>query len=422
MAWTAPAGVAVTGYEAQHRRQGETAWTAYANPFSASAVALTLPDLQPGAVYEAQVRALTAAGPGDWSDTGEGQANRPPHRRVWFYGNNNVSVGVWYRDWNPATRYFGDADGDTLSFFESSDNDALVTSWVGDNGYTFNTFAHNPGRSTITYGVRDGYGGEITRTVVYSAYANGVRRMPESPKGFYVGHPVAGVKTRHNYQISPYTLTGEAAATFDIDQATAQVTLKPGHTLDYETKTAYTGQVKYTVNGGDATIGLTIEVTDIPAPARPAPPTVTAVEGYAAALNLAWAAPNSHGSPITGYNLRHRPRGGNSGWIDRPVDGAGVSTVLTGLADTNYEAQVQASAPRAAASGPTAATSARPPRRRAPIRVPDPARIPTRTPTPTRRRRKYKVPTMGTPSPTSTGRKSSTWTKTRRPIPPWAAR
>ena len=203
VAWTAPAGVAVTGYEAQHRRQGETAWTAYANPLSASAVAITLPDLQPGAVYEAQVRALITGGSGDWSDTGEGQANRPPHRRVWFYANNNVSVGVWYRDWNPATRYFGDADGDTLSFFESSDNDALVTSWVGDNGYTFNTFAHNPGRSTITYGVRDEYGGEVTRTVVYSAYANGVRRVPESPKGFYVGHPVAGVKTRHNYQISP---------------------------------------------------------------------------------------------------------------------------------------------------------------------------------------------------------------------------
>ena len=53
-------------------------------------------------------------------------------------------------------------------------------------------------------------------------------------------------------------------------------------------------------------------------------------------------APRSHGSPVTGYNLRYRLRGVTE-WIDHPFDGVGASTVLTGLTGAaNYEAQVQA--------------------------------------------------------------------------------
>ena len=343
VAWTAPDGVAVTGYEAQYRSQGSAEWTAYTGSFRESEAAFTLPDLQPGATYEVQVRALSADGPGDWSETGTGRANRPPHGKAWSYGSGDIPVGVRYQDRSPRTRYFGDADGDTLSFFESSDNDALVASWVGHDGHSFNFLAHNPGRSTITYGMRDGYGGKVTRTVVYTGQRNEVRWVAEPPPGFrvYLGSPVVGNPTRHNYPITPYTLNGEAAATFDIDPSTGQITLKQGHTLDYESKHTYTGGVEYTVNGGAAAVGLTIKLSDTPAPLRPAPPTVTTVEGYAAALNLAWRAPNSHGWPITDYNLRYRQRGA-ADWIEHPFDGVGVSTVLTGLANTNYEAQVQA--------------------------------------------------------------------------------
>ena len=46
---------------------------------SAATTSVNLPDLEAGATYEAQVRALTGEeGAGPWSDTGEGTANRPP--------------------------------------------------------------------------------------------------------------------------------------------------------------------------------------------------------------------------------------------------------------------------------------------------------------------------------------------------------
>ena len=345
MTWSAPAnnGVAITGYQAQYRKQGAAAWTDYGHYLAAGATTLSLPDLEPGAIYEVQVRATSAGGPSLWSETGEGRANRPPHRATWSFSNASVRVGAWYRDWLTQKRFFGDADGDTLTFFTRSSNPALLSTWVGDNGNSSNFVAVNPGTATETYGVVDGYGGKVSRTVVYSGWVNVVRRAPESPRGYYVGYPVTGNRTAHNYAISPYTLTGEAAATFDINPSTGQITLKPGHTLDYETKSAYTGRVEYTITGGAARIGLTIQVTDLPAPDRPMPPTVTAVEGSDSSLNLGWTAPRSYYAPITDYDLRYRLRGGNSGWTEHPFEGAGVSTALTGLPNAaNYEAQVRA--------------------------------------------------------------------------------
>ena len=99
VSWTAPEanGTTIDGYKVQYRKQvadGETpnAWTAYtftdANErviviLPASTLSVTVPDLEPGATYEFQVRATTAKeGHGPWSDTGSGRANRPPHYAV----------------------------------------------------------------------------------------------------------------------------------------------------------------------------------------------------------------------------------------------------------------------------------------------------------------------------------------------------
>ena len=86
LTWTAPDanGTTINGYEVQYRKQvaeGETpeAWTSYSGTLSATTTSLNLPDLDAGATYEFQVRALTALeGEGPWSDIGSGQANLPP--------------------------------------------------------------------------------------------------------------------------------------------------------------------------------------------------------------------------------------------------------------------------------------------------------------------------------------------------------
>ncbi len=345
--WTAPAdnGVAVTGYEAQYRKQGAAAWTDYTGSLAAGAVTLNLPDLEPGAIYEVQVRATSASGPSLWSETGEGRANRPPQHDLWYYLDQSPRVGQLYRN-NPldrAQKHFADPDGDYLRIFVSSTNRAIAQAWTTRNLRQFYTVGFNPGRAQITYGVKDVYGGQALRTYFFSPYWNMVRRVPESPRGYHVGYPVRGNSTSYHYLLSPHTLTGEAAATFKINPSTGQITLKPGQTLDYETKTTYTGQVEYTINGETAVIGLTIQVTDLPAPDKPLPPTVTAAEGSDSSLNLGWTAPRSYYAPITDYDLRYRLRGGNADWTEHPFEGAGVSTVLTGLPNAaNYEAQVRA--------------------------------------------------------------------------------
>ena len=88
--WTAAAanGLTITGYEAQYRKKvadGEeaNAWTAYTGTLDAAATTLNLPNLEAGATYEVQVRAVTSqeAG-GPWSDSGSARANRPPRTDI----------------------------------------------------------------------------------------------------------------------------------------------------------------------------------------------------------------------------------------------------------------------------------------------------------------------------------------------------
>ena len=346
--WTAPAdnGIAVTGYEAQYREEGVTGWTDYTGSLAAGTTSLNLSDLQLGATYLVQVRATSAVSPGPWSETGAGRANRPPHHREWYYLDHSTRAGSLFLDGaglDGPQKHFADPDGDYLRIFVRTSNRAIVNAWTNWNGRRFYTVGFNPGRAQITYGVKDVYGGQTSKTYFFSPYRNDVRRVPESPRGYYVGYPVRGNQTRYNYPLSAHTLTGEAADTFDINPSTGQITLKLGHTMDYETKNTYTGQVEYTINGEDAVIGLTIQVTDLPAPDKPLPPTVTAVEGSDSSLNLGWTAPRSYYAPITDYDLRYRLRGGNSDWTEHPFEGAGVSTALTGLPNAaNYEAQVRA--------------------------------------------------------------------------------
>ena len=80
VSWTGPSdGTTVEGYEAQYRKQGETNWTSYTGTLTANTTSLNLPNLEPGATYEVQVRAVTSEeGDGPWSDTREGTTNRPP--------------------------------------------------------------------------------------------------------------------------------------------------------------------------------------------------------------------------------------------------------------------------------------------------------------------------------------------------------
>ena len=86
MTWTAAVangGATITGYEAQYRKKGRQMrppprgrLTPARSNSARRRTTFNLANLEAGATYEAQVRAVTSdEGAGPWSDTGEGTAN-----------------------------------------------------------------------------------------------------------------------------------------------------------------------------------------------------------------------------------------------------------------------------------------------------------------------------------------------------------
>ncbi len=348
--WTAAAanGLTITGYEAQYRKQvaeGETAnaWTAYSGTLSATATTFNLPGLEAGATYEAQVRAVTSEeGVGPWSDTGSGQANRPPTLDVFIVGAD-TPWGGHRLSAAPVASLFGDADGDALRHTVSPSHPGVLNAGLeeGDSPKLWMVVV-NPATASITYSAHDDYGGQASGSFTIRGYANETRSVVEnSAAGTAVGRAVVG--SPYGTETYTHTLTGDAAAAFVIDAATGQISVKQGASLDYETTTSYTGQVHWTVQGQAAVADLTINVTDATAPDKPDAPAVGRNAGNPrTALDVSWTAPDDNDAPITDYDVQYRVEGATD-WTSHAFDGTGTSTTLTGLTeDTTYEVQVQA--------------------------------------------------------------------------------
>ena len=310
--WTAPAdGQTITAYQAQYRTkaaEGETdnAWTAYTGTLSGADTTFNLPNLAPGAIYEAQVRATSEEeGQGPWSDTGEGTANSPPNLTNVFYVKHSRPWGSWlYFSLGVA---FQDADGDPLTYSATSEYPGLARVHTDPGG--FGATALNPGETRITYGAHDPYGGYVSRVMTFTGVANPVRSVEEnSPAGTLVGRPVQGVP--YGEETLTHTLTGAAADSglFVIDPATGQISVAEGAVLDYETTPSYTGEVKWTVQGQECIAPITINVTDVAA-GQPGTPTVTRTqfaEQANPALDVTWTAADANGLTITGYEAQYR--------------------------------------------------------------------------------------------------------------------
>ena len=243
----------------------------------------------------------------------------------------------------------------------------------GDNSDKVRIHALNPATSSVTYGVSDGYGGYASKSIDVSGSAdsfNGAdlsRSVAEnSAAGTAVGDPVTGTPyddgDDQTDDALTYTLTGEASTSnaFTIDSATGQISVKQGATIDYETKSSYTGRVNWTVQGQEAYADVTITVTDLEA-GKPATPTVTRTRFDTEtnpALDVTWTAADANGTTITGYEVQYREKPPQHGpapaWItytytdsdDNTTSALSATTTSINLpnlrAGVTYHAQVRA--------------------------------------------------------------------------------
>ena len=80
VSWTAPANAGkppITGYDLQYRQEGTTG-DFQNGPQNVAGAGMAIPNLQPGALYQVQVRATNAEGDGSYSLPGSGRTNTPP--------------------------------------------------------------------------------------------------------------------------------------------------------------------------------------------------------------------------------------------------------------------------------------------------------------------------------------------------------
>ena len=298
-------GLTVSHYNYKWRKKGASEWTNHS--VSAPVLRVGFVELEPGATYQTQVQAVAGSEVGPWSPIAEGRANRPPTGTEDTIVDGNFGWGG--SSVTGMDSYFEDADGDPLTYWATSQYPGVIQVWIemsGDQGHLWMR-SLNPGSSKITYGVSDGYGGFATKEFTDIVEAYETRSVAEnSPAGTLVGRAVQG--TPYGDETLTHTLGGEALDYFVINSSTGQISVRQNATLDYETKSSYTGTVTWTVQGQTATVNLTINVTDLEA-GKPDAPTVARTqfsEQSAPALDITWTKPASNGLTISWYELQYR--------------------------------------------------------------------------------------------------------------------
>ena len=247
------------------------------------------------------------------------------------------------------TSYFSDPDGDTLTITSKTSHPGLVAITQHDS---VRIRANHPANTwvTITTTATDpgGLSADFTWQYKMTCTTNGLSVNENSAVGTDAG--AVGRFNHGNAAASDYTIEGDAASAFTINSSNGMIEVKSGVTLDYETKTSYSGTVKYkatkTVDGtshtNDSERSVIIAINNVTGPAKPGAPTVARDSASPTSkLDVSWTAPSStHSGGITGYAVQYRQTGASS-WTSHSHSGTGTSTEISGLtAGKSYDVQV----------------------------------------------------------------------------------
>ncbi len=334
-------------------------------------------DLPPGLSWNASTRTISGTPTSDFSGrvfvynaaaTNKGthsnlifmvadtNGNYPPHRNIksnkaqllaqlWSHYDTNpgmscYSGSITFAPSSGHSVHFVDPDGDTMTFTAGSSD--MVSTSINSNGYAVMTLKHPPlDWYYVHYTATDpsGLTDSIQLGVKTFKCTHSLSIQENKPKDTVVGS-VGGP----NPGGSSFVLNGDAKTYFDIDSSTGQITVKDGTTLDYETKTQYTGNFRYTVAGKSTGGDIRINVNDVRAPNVDRPTLAQNSTNPTTSLDVSWTAPTPMtGTTINDYDVRYR-QWGTSSWTEMAdtTNSTATSATITGLtAGTEYEVQVR---------------------------------------------------------------------------------
>ncbi|MCY3600147.1 MAG: cadherin domain-containing protein, partial [Gemmatimonadetes bacterium] len=256
-----------------------------------------------------------------------------------------VSVDHGGTEYVEVSSAFSDPENDDLTYRAESSAEDVVG--VSVRGSQVAVFGLKRGGATVTVTAEDGHGGTAEQpfevTVRNAAPRFGrpayTRSVAEnSDAGTAVGGPVTALDTGGD--ALTYSFSEGGAGLFEIVAASGQIRVAEGAALDYER-----GDTLHAVRviASDGTLAdtaeVTIRVTDVPAPGKPAAPTVT---GGTEEVEVSWSAPANEGPEITNYDLRYRATA-DGDWTAPAALGAVLADKIEGLEPgTAYQVQVRA--------------------------------------------------------------------------------
>ena len=232
----------------------------------------------------------------------------------------------------------------------STDTTATISPLEADTAYQVSVLAINDERDgTWSLAAVGTTNKEGNAAPVFSGTTADRSVAENTPSGQRVGAAVTAMDA--NSITLTYSLAGQDADSFDIEESTGQIMTKAA--LNHEAKGSYT--VLVVVNddgdGGSDVITVTISVTDVSErPSKPAAPTVEMVEDdpetsddeSTMMLKVSWVAPDTAGPAIDDYDVEYRA-GTTGTFMDGPQGVAGTSTTIDSLdANTSYQVRVKA--------------------------------------------------------------------------------
>ncbi len=346
-------GSGITGYDVRYRVKEETGEFTNAN-HQGTVTTAVLTGLSSATTYEVQVRARSADGTGEWSESGEGRTDSSNRAPVFAEGSSatrSADEGVGPGAAIGVAVSATDADAaDTLTYsLRGVDAASFVIDASSGQLRTKATLDHETKSSySVTVRVDDGF---VVVSIAVTITVMNVNEAPEFPpgspsldvdentvSGVAFGAPV--IATDPDGDTLTYTLGGTHGAVFGIDSTTGQLRTKGS--LDYEgTRNTYQVAVTAT-DGGGLTDAVTVDISVNDVAEDPGRLSAPKVEGSSdSSLTVTWQA-SGGGSGITGYDVRYRPKESGE-FTDATHEGTRTTVMLTGLlSGTTYEVQVRA--------------------------------------------------------------------------------